>query len=315
MNADMVAAVLVGLGIYVAVTALPWGIPRPSLAEQLRRFDTDVRVAERTRRLRAQGPLLPWPSLDAVLRPLLEDLIGPVRRMLSGVGGFGADLDRELRLVRPGIDARRFIAEQLVLCGLALPVAVAAGLVVRGRLGADVLVAAGLAACVAFILPYAQLQAALRDRRRRILAELPQVARLLALAVSAGLGLEGAMDRVGRRSAGLLGAELRRAQEQVAAGHRRPMDALAALAERERIPELTVLVHHLRAAHEQGLPLTQALEALASGVRERQAVRLLEVAEKGTVKMLFPLALVMFPVTLAVALLPGLAALKGLLGP
>jgi len=133
--------------------------------------------------------------------------------------------------------------------------------------------------------------------------------------VSAGLGLEGAMDRVGRRSAGLLGAELRRAQEQVAAGHRRPMDALAALAERERIPELTVLVHHLRAAHEQGLPLTQALEALASGVRERQAVRLLEVAEKGTVKMLFPLALVMFPVTLAVALLPGLAALKGLLGP
>jgi tight adherence protein C len=76
-----------------------------------------------------------------------------------------------------------------------------------------------------------------------------------------------------------------------------------------------VLVHQLRAAHEQGLPLAQALEALAIGVRERQAVRLLEVAEKGTVKMLFPLALVMFPVTLAVALIPGLAALRGLLGP
>src|SRR5262249_24290941 len=139
------AAILGALGIYVAVTALPWGVPRPSLAEQLRRFDADVRVAERTRRLRAQGPLLPWPSLDAVLRPLLEDLVGPVRRMLSGVGGFGSDLDRELRLVRPGTDARRFIADQLVLSRLAVPVAVAVGLVVRGRLGADVLALAGLA--------------------------------------------------------------------------------------------------------------------------------------------------------------------------
>jgi tight adherence protein C len=315
MSAELVAVLLVGFGTYVLVTALPWVRPRRTLAEQLRRFDVDVRVSERAQGQRGPHPLLPWPTLDAVLSPLLQDVIGPVRRFLSGIGGFGPDLDRDLQLVRPGIDARRFVAEQLLLAGVAAPVALMCGLLVRGRLGPDVLGIGALAGLGGFLWPYARLQARGRQRRRRILAELPQVARLLALAVSAGLGLEGALERVGRRSAGVLGSELRRAQEQVAAGHRRPMDALAVLAERERIPELSVLVHHLRAAHEQGLPLAQALEALAIGVRDRQAARLLEVAEKGTVKMLFPLALVMFPVTLAVALIPGLAALRGLLGP
>jgi tight adherence protein C len=315
MSAELLGVLLVGFGTYVLVTALPWVQPRPTLAEQLRRFDVDVRVAERAHGQRGPNPVLPWPTVDAVVRPLLEDVVGPMRRLLSGVGGLGADLDRDLRLVRPGIDARRFIAEQLLAAGVAAPVALTFGLLARGRVGPEVLGLAALAGLGGFLWPCVRLRALGRERRRRILAELPQVARLLALALSAGLGLEGALERVGRRSAGVLGSELRRAQEQVAAGHRRPMDALEGLAERERIPELSVLVHQLRAAHELGLPLAQALEALAIGVRERQAARLLEVAEKGTVKMLFPLALVMFPVTLAVALVPGLAALRGLLGP
>lgn len=39
------SVVLVGLGIYLLVTALPWGAPRASLAERLRRFDVDADAA------------------------------------------------------------------------------------------------------------------------------------------------------------------------------------------------------------------------------------------------------------------------------
>src|SRR5260221_7829868 len=88
MSADLLAVLMVGFGIYVLVTALPWVQSHPSLAEQLRRFDVDVRVAERAQGQRGPYPLLPWPAVDAIVRPLLEDVVGPMRRLLSGIGGF-----------------------------------------------------------------------------------------------------------------------------------------------------------------------------------------------------------------------------------
>src|SRR5258708_3564456 len=99
MSADLLAVLMIGFGTYVLVTALPWLQPHPTLAEQLRRFDVDVRVAERAQGQRGARPLLPWPAVDAIVRPLLEDFVGPMRRLLSGIGGYGADLDRDLQLV------------------------------------------------------------------------------------------------------------------------------------------------------------------------------------------------------------------------
>ena len=53
---------------------------------------------------------------------------------------------------------------------------------------------------------------------------------------------------------------------------------------------------------------------MATTIRERQANALLAEGEKGSLKMLFPMALVLMPVTLAVVIIPGLSALRGLGG-
>lgn len=313
MTAEFAAALLVGLGVFLLVTALPWGAPRPTLAEQLRRFDVDARVAERAP-WRPARPLLPWPAADAALRPLLEDLAGPLRRLLGAAGTYGPALERDLRLLRPGADPGHFLAEQVLWSGLAASGLLALLLAV-GRLEPAGLLLVAVVGLLGFLGPLLRLRAAARERRRRLLAELPQVARLLAVAVSAGLVPDAALERVGRRSAGVLGAELRRVYREVAAGQARLLDALAALAERERVPEVAMLVGQLRAADAQGLPLAPALETLATGLRERQAVHLLEAGEKGSVRMVLPLGLAMVPALLAVAVVPGFAALRGLLGP
>ena len=103
--------------------------------------------------------------------------------------------------------------------------------------------------------------------------------------------------------------ELRRADVRASL-----VDALAELGARERVPELGRLVALLRAADEQGLPLVQALMVMATSLLEQQATRLVEAGEKGTVRMVLPLGMVMVPVVLLVVAVPTWGALRGLLG-
>ena len=134
------------------------------------------------------------------------------------------------------------------------------------------------------------------------------------LALSLGLlGLEGAIQRAGRSSQGVLGAELRRVHDEVSFD-RNLNDALRAMAERNEVPELTTLCNLLISSRDQGLQLRQSLTTLAVTIRQRQANVLLAEGGKGSLKVLFPMALVIMPVTLAVVIIPGLSALRGLAG-
>ncbi len=70
----------------------------------------------------------------------------------------------------------------------------------------------------------------------------------------------------------------------------------------------------LCASDQQGLELIPSLEAMATSLNEKRAARTIEAAEKGSIKMLAPVAFVMFPVVLAVALAPLVATVLSLLG-
>ncbi len=86
------------LGLYVVLSSVPLFGPRPSLEERLGRFDVDARLRDRQATVAGQ-PLLPWASLDAALRPLLEDLLEPLHRLLLRKGVFSRSVECELRVV------------------------------------------------------------------------------------------------------------------------------------------------------------------------------------------------------------------------
>ncbi len=65
-------------------------------------------------------------------------------------------------------------------------------------------------------------------------------------------------------------------------------------------------------SHEQGTPLAPAMAALAESARDRQRTRLLEEGGKAAVRMLFPIALFIFPTFLVVLLYPAGVELLGL---
>src|SRR5205085_5538480 len=112
------------------------------------------------------------PLVDAVVRPLLEDLAGPVRSALGGDGAFGAELERQLFLLRPGTEARWFVAQQLLI-GAGAALSVLAFCLAIGQLAALGLMLAVLVGVAGFLAPQVRLRARARQRREQILTELP----------------------------------------------------------------------------------------------------------------------------------------------
>src|SRR5207237_2080528 len=104
---------------------------------------------------------------------------------------------------------------------------------------------------VGFMASDWQLESRLAGRRTRIVMELPTILDMLTIATSAGLALEQALLEVSRQSAGTVAHELQRASREMALGQRPLVDALQAMAERNDVPELTNVVDHLRAVHDQ----------------------------------------------------------------
>jgi len=309
---DLVLFGLALVGLYLVLSALPLFQTRPSLHDRLRRFDTGARLRERRSAFsQPSRPLLPWAPLDAALRPLLEDLAAPVQRFVLRDGVFGSSVERHLRVVHPGLSRQAFVARQLLWGAGALAVFLAA-FASRDQLGAATLFISLLAGVVGFLVPWLALRSAVRGRRRRLLAELPHVARLLALGVSASLPLDVALAHVGAHSHGSLGQLIARTHQLAADGTCALLPELARRAELEDLPELASFVALLQASDAHGLQLAPSLETMASTLQQRSAARLLATAERGTIKMLFPLALVLTPVIVMVALVPGLLALYAL---
>jgi tight adherence protein C len=146
-------------------------------------------------------------------------------------------------------------------------------------------------------------------REQRMLAEFPTVAELLALAVSAGEGAIGALERVCRLSDGELADELRRCLADARAGANLPT-ALQGLADRTGLPSLSRFVDGIVIAVERGTPLADVLRAQAQDVREDGRRILMEQGGKREILMMVPVVFLILPVTVLFAIYPGLSFLR-----
>ncbi len=264
------------------------------------------------------------PALDRRLAPsLAEPAAAPARpwtaalagaaRGLDRVAGGPAGVRRRLAAVGDPRSVAEFRAEQLrwALAGLVLGgLAGTALTVASGRWSAPGLlavagaVAGGLASDLA-------LTRRVRRRQAAVLAELPVVSELLALAVTAGEGLAGALDRVCRLTTGTLPAELAGALARGRAGA--PLaTALAELRDRAGLPALARFLDGVLVAVERGTPLAEVLRAQAADVREAGTRALLESGGRREIAMLVPVVFGILPTTVIFVLYPGLAAIATL---
>ena len=218
------------------------------------------------------------------------------------------------RLERAAIDksVHEFRIEQ-VLWGLAGFALMAAWGVLRavsdpgGAVASAVLCVVGFAAGVIWRDSHLTSQA--RDRERRIMAEFPAVAELLALAVAAGESPVSALDRVVRRSGGELSRDLGRVLAAIRTGE--PVGAaFDAMASASGLPLVSRFAQGIAVAVERGTPLSDVLHAQAGDVREAGRRELIELAARREVLMMVPVVFLVLPVTIVFAFWPGVVGLS-----
>ncbi len=155
---------------------------------------------------------------------------------------------------------------------------------------------------------------AVAARRRRAATEarlhdqLPDVVDLLALTAGAGLPVGAALQALGDRPGGPLGAVLARAGAHVRHGGS-TADALGLLG--TAVPAARPLVDALAQHDRYGSPLVPALERVAIEARARRRRRAEEAARRLPVTLLLPLVLTTFPAFVLLTVIPLLAGSLG----
>lgn len=289
-----------GTGLLLAVSRVP-ALRRPTLEDRLVPYLRDTSAPSRL--LRTERALTPFPTLERILEPFLADAIRLVERVLGGAASARHRLEQAGR----GMTLEEFRAEQVIwgcgglLAGIGLSLFATA----NGGFRAVPLLLLCLVATVTGVLArdrWLSREVALREER--MMAEFPTIAELLALAVAAGEGAAGALERVTRISRGELARELGRALADARAGASL-VQALQGIATRTSLPPLARFVDGVAIAVERGTPLAEVLRAQAVDVREAGKRALLEAGGRKEIAMMVPVVFMVLPVTVLFALFPG----------
>jgi tight adherence protein C len=246
-------------------------------------------------------------AVERLLGPLMVDVV----RWLERVGGGAGTVRRRLDQLGGHRTVDQFRAEQVVWGVVGAGAGVAAGVLTALGRGLSVVPVLGLVVVGTLLGVLGRdqvLSIQVRRREQRILAEFPAFAELLALAVGAGEGPAGALDRVARTSRGELSMELRRTLADARTGHSL-IEALTAMAERTTLPSVARFVDGMAVALDRGTPLADVLRAQAQDVRELSRRRLMEAGGKREIAMMVPVVFLVLPVTVLFAVYPGLAVL------
>ena len=295
-----------GGGLALAVAYSP-PLRTPRLDDRLAPY---LRDAPRPSRLLAQSETLtPFPTLERILGPVLGDAIRFLDRWLGGV----TSLRRRLVQAGRGMTLEEFRAEQVVWGALGLLAGLAfAVLALLSGSGPPPLALLVLTLGLGLFGVLARDRWLTREvarREARMIVEFPTIAELLALAVTAGEGAVGALERVTRISTGELAAELRMALGDARSGASL-VTALEGIANRTSLPPLARFVDGVAIAVERGTPLAEVLRAQAVDVREAGRRQLLESGGKKEIAMLVPVVFLVLPVTIVFALFPGFYGLQ-----
>lgn len=161
---------------------------------------------------------------------------------------------------------------------------------------------------VGFYVPNFWLSFMVRRRREKMILGFPDALDLLVVCAEAGMGLDGALRRVGeeiRLSNKVVSDEFRMLNLELRAGKSR-RDALRNLSSRTGLEDVNSLATLLIQTDKFGTSVAQALRVHADSIRTKRTQRVEEIAARLPVKLLFPTIFCIFPSLFLVILGPAL---------
>jgi tight adherence protein C len=254
-------------------------------------------------------------------QPFSERVIVPVIRRL---GEFSArftpqkaiqDTARKLELAgNPWpIDAATFLAIRFILAVVLGGFLVAIVLISPPSNPNDNFMYIGGATFAGFYLPHLMLTSKITRRQKEIRKAMPDALDLLTICVEAGLGFDAAMSKVSEKWDNELSLALSRTIREIQLGKVR-RDALKDMSDRLGIPEMTSFVAAIIQSEQLGVSMAKVLRIQSDQMRVKRRQRAEEEAHKAPIKMIIPMALLIFPSIMIIILTPAALQIMESLG-
>lgn len=251
-------------------------------------------------------------------QPFNERVIIPVIRR---IGEFSArftpqkaiqDTARRLELAgNPWpIDAATFLAIRFILALVLGGFLVAVVLISPPSNPSDNFMYIGGATFAGFFLPHLMLTSRITRRQKEIRKAMPDALDLLTICVEAGLGFDAAMSKVSEKWENELSLAFSRAIREIQLGKVR-REALKDMSDRLGIPEMTSFVAAIIQSEQLGVSLAKVLRIQSDQMRVKRRQHAEEEAHKAPVKMIIPMALLIFPSIMIIILTPAAIQIMG----
>jgi tight adherence protein C len=146
-------------------------------------------------------------------------------------------------------------------------------------------------------IPDFMLRSKANNRKQEIYYTLSDVLDLLVVCMESGLGMDSSLVRVAQESAKLapeLTDEFNKLLFEVSSGISRT-EAFRNMATRTDVTELGTMAAMLIQADKFGTPLGNTLKVFSDDLRRKRRMKAEELASKASIKMTFPLVLLIFP--------------------
>jgi tight adherence protein C len=296
--------VLVIIVVVVAVVLVAIGLRNPS-------YQNNRILQERLEDMTTTGEVLNLEKLELSL-PFSERVIYPIARKLGEVAirftpqNALQDTAKKLELAgSPGkLDPTMMMALQFIsfvfFGGMMFLLFTVAK--VDWPLGMIILIVL-IMSILGFFIPQMLLTSTINRRQHNIRKALPDALDLLTICVEAGLGFDAAMSKVAEKWETELSLAFARAIREVQLGKLR-REALRTMADRIGLPEMTSFVAAVIQSEQLGVSLARVLRIQSDQMRIRRRQLAEEEAHKVPIKMLIPMALLIFPSLMIVLLAP-----------
>ena len=168
---------------------------------------------------------------------------------------------------------------------------------------AMILLFLGIGGILGFYLPMLWLNRVIRTRQDHVQKQLPDAMDLLTISVESGLGFDAAMGKVADKWDNELSRAFGRAIAEIRVGKLR-REALRDMAARIQVSDFTNFIAAIIQADQLGVSIGKVLRIQSEQMRTKRRQRAEEKANQAPIKMLIPLAFLIFPSIFIVLLGP-----------
>ena len=156
---------------------------------------------------------------------------------------------------------------------------------------------------IGFAFPSLWLSGRIKARQKAVFRAMPDALDLLTISVEAGLGFDAAMSKVHEKWINELALEFGRVIHEIRLGKLR-RDALRDMADRLGVAEMSSFVAAVIQSEQLGVSMAKVLRIQSDQMRVRRRQMAEEEAHKAPIKMVFPIALLIFPSIMIILLGP-----------